>query len=126
MAFSHRLRLVFQGTWIRHSGWYKGSWVVRLIDRRCATFDGGALFGERALVSGRVRRLRNDIVDDDRKGLAAWLHKHVRYAELEAQRRGQRASMRQRLRVLRARAENDTTPTGRAGGQVLTLPKRPG
>ena len=34
-----------------------------------------------------VRRLRNDIVDDDLKGLAPWLHKHVRYAELEAQRR---------------------------------------
>ena len=25
-----RLRLVFQGTWIRHCGWYGGSWIVRL------------------------------------------------------------------------------------------------
>jgi glycosyltransferase involved in cell wall biosynthesis len=32
-AYAHRLRLVFQDTWIRHCGWYSGSWVVRLMDR---------------------------------------------------------------------------------------------
>jgi glycosyltransferase involved in cell wall biosynthesis len=82
-AFAHRLRLVFQGTWIRHCGWYRGSWVVRLVDRRYAKYDGSAL-GERACIDGQIRRLHNDIVDDDLKGLATWLHKHVRYAQLEA------------------------------------------
>ena len=89
-AFTQRLRLVFQGTWIRHCGWYRGSWMVRLVDRRYTKFDG-SLVGERVCVDGPVRRLANDIVDEDRKGLAAWLHKHVRYAQLEAQRRGQPA-----------------------------------
>ena len=82
-GFAHRLRLVFMGTWIRHCGWYPGSWVVRLVDRRYTKYDG-SLVGERACVDGPVRRLDNDIVDEDRKGLAAWLHKHVRYAQLEA------------------------------------------
>src|ERR1035441_378595 len=30
-AFAHRRRLVFEGTWIRHCGWYSGSWLVRLV-----------------------------------------------------------------------------------------------
>jgi glycosyltransferase involved in cell wall biosynthesis len=110
-AFIHRLRLVFQGTWIRHCGWYRGSWVVRLVDRRYTTYDG-SLVGERACVDGSVRRLRNDIVDQDRKGLASWLHKHVRYAQLEAERRRQSTSLAQRLRALRLR--EDTRPMIRA------------
>jgi glycosyltransferase involved in cell wall biosynthesis len=99
-GFTHRLRLVFMGTWIRHCGWYPGSWVVRLVDRRYTKYDG-SLVGERACVDGRIRRLDNDIVDQDRKGLAAWLHKHVRYAQLECERRGSTDSLRERLRKLR-------------------------
>ena len=98
-GFSYRLRLVFMGTWIRHCGWYSGSWVVRLMDRRYSKWDGSVV-GERACVDGPVRRLHNDIVDEDRKGLAAWLHKHVRYAQLECERRGAAARRRDRLRVL--------------------------
>ena len=85
-GFAHRLRLVFMGTWIRHCGWYTGSWRLRLTDRRHTRYDGSPV-GERPCVTGRIRRLDNDIVDEDRKGLSTWLHKHVRYAELEAQRR---------------------------------------
>jgi glycosyltransferase involved in cell wall biosynthesis len=98
-GFAYRLRLVFMGTWIRHCGWYSGSWVVRLMDRRYSKWDGSVV-GERACVDGPVRRLDNDIVDEDRKGLAAWLHKHVRYAQMEGQRRGTAVSLRERLRVL--------------------------
>ncbi|MHB1593654.1 MAG: glycosyltransferase family 2 protein [Streptosporangiaceae bacterium] len=121
-GFAHRLRLVFQGTWIRHCGWYPGSWVVRLVDRRCTKYDG-SLVGERACVDGPVRRLRNDIVDDDLKGFALWLHKHVRYAELEAHRRGAPASLRGRLRALRSRA--DTRPLARALLKDVVFPSVP-
>jgi glycosyltransferase involved in cell wall biosynthesis len=99
-GFSHRVRLVFMGTWIRHCGWYPGSWMVRLVDRRYTKYDG-SLVGERACVDGPVRRLGHDIVDEDRKGLAAWLHKHVRYAELECERRGTVGTLPERLRGLR-------------------------
>ena len=60
-GIAHRLRLVFMGTWIRHCGWYPGSWVVRLVDRRYTKYDGSVV-GERACVDGQVRRLNNDIV----------------------------------------------------------------
>jgi glycosyltransferase involved in cell wall biosynthesis len=121
-AFAHRLRLVFQGTWIRHCGWYRGSWVVRLVDRRHAKFDGSIL-GERACVDGPVLRLRNDIVDQDLKGLAAWLCKHVRYAELEAQRR-RRLPLSQRLRGLRD-ASGNSRPLSRTLLKDIVYPSVP-
>jgi glycosyltransferase involved in cell wall biosynthesis len=98
-GFAQRFRLVFLGTWIRHCGWYRGSWIVRLVDRRCTKYDG-SLVGERPFVDGPVRRLAGDIVDEDLKGLAVWLRKHVQYAELESERRCA-ASLRERLQSLR-------------------------
>jgi glycosyltransferase involved in cell wall biosynthesis len=124
-AFTHRLRLVFLGTWIRHCGWYSGSWVVRLVDRRQAKYDG-SLVGERAQVDGPVGRLVNDIVDDDRKGLASWLHKHVRYAELEQRRRGRPLPLRERLRRFRHRDRTDTRPLTRVILKDLVFPSIPG
>ena len=121
-GFAHRLRLVFQGKWIRHCGWYGGSWVVRLVDRRYTKYDG-SLVGERACVDGRICRLVNDIVDEDRKGLAVWLHKHVRYAELEAVRRSQPASFLQRLHMFRSR--EDSRPSARAFIKDVVFPALP-
>ena len=94
-AYAHRFRLVFQGTWIRHCGWYGGSWLIRLMDRRHTRFDGSVV-GERACVDGEVLRLSNDLVDDDQKGVSRWLRKHVSYAELEARRRSGPATLRGR------------------------------
>jgi glycosyltransferase involved in cell wall biosynthesis len=122
-GFSHRLRLVFQGTWIRHCGWYPGSWVVRLVDRRYTKYDGNVL-GERACVDGRVERLQHDIVDDDNKGLAAWLHKHVWYAQLEAERRREPTTLHKRLHSLRTR--EDTRPLIRAIFKDILFPSVPG
>jgi glycosyltransferase involved in cell wall biosynthesis len=122
-GFSHRLRLVFQGTWIRHCGWYPGSWVVRLVDRRYTKYDGNVL-GERACVDGRVERLQHDIVDEDSKGLAAWLHKHVWYAQLEAERRSEPTAIPERLHSLRTR--EDTRPLIRAIFKDVLFPSVPG
>ena len=121
-AFTQRFRLVFQGAWIRHCGWYTGSWIVRLVDRRYAKFDG-SLVGERLCVDGPVQRLTNDIVDEDRKGLAAWLHKHIRYAELEARSRSHPTRLRHRLHALRARAT--TRPLSRAVLKDVIFPAIP-
>ena len=121
-AFSQRFRLVFQGTWIRHCGWYGGSWIVRLVDRRYAKFDDSPV-GERVHADGPVWRLRHDLVDEDGKGLAAWLDKHVRYAELEARRRGQQALLPQRLRNVRSR--ESTRPMIRAVLKEVVFPLVP-
>ena len=122
--FFQRLRLVFKDTWIGHCGWYGGSWVVRLVDHRHTKFDG-SLAGKRARVGGPVRRLVDDIVDEDRKGLAAWLHKHVRYAQLEAQRREQPVSLLKRLRRVRTRDYADTRPLIRIVLEDVIFPSLP-
>lgn len=127
-AYAQRFRLVFQGRWIRHCGWYGGAWITRLVRRDAAHFPE-EVFGERVQIKGTVGRLRCDLVDADRKGLASWLHKHVRYAELEAARRGTGSSLAKRLRVFRARRSADTRPLPRAIAKDLlfpSLPARPG
>jgi glycosyltransferase involved in cell wall biosynthesis len=123
-AFGHRLRLVFLNTWIRHSGWYSASWVVRVVDRRYAKYDD-SLVGERPSVDGPVGRLVNDIVDEDRKGLASWLHKHVRYAELEQRKRGQPIPLRERIRRFRSRDRTATKPLARVILKDLVFPAVP-
>jgi glycosyltransferase involved in cell wall biosynthesis len=123
-AFSHRLRLVFMRHWIRHCGWYSGSWVVRLVDRRYTKYDG-SLVGERASVDGPVGRLAHDIVDEDLKGLASWLHKHVRYAELEQRRRGRPVPVRERWHGFRTRDTTDTRPLIRVIMKDLIFPSVP-
>jgi glycosyltransferase involved in cell wall biosynthesis len=123
-AFAHRFRLVFLDCWIRHCGWYGGSWIVRLVDRRCTKFDGSSV-GERACVDGPVGRLANDIVDQDQKGLASWLHKHVRYAELELRVRGEPAPLRERIRRFRSRDRTDSRPLARVVLKDLVFPAMP-
>jgi glycosyltransferase involved in cell wall biosynthesis len=124
VAYSQRWRLVFQGRWIRHCGWYRGSWAVRLMHRATARFDPES-FGERAQVDGSTGRLRHDLVDEDRKGLASWLHKHVRYAELEAARRDTMAPITRRWRTFRAQRAVDTRPLARAVAKDLVFPLVP-
>ena len=119
-GFAQRFRLVFLGTWIRHCGWY-GSWIIRLVDRRYTKYDG--TWVARAHVDGPVERLDNDIVDEDRKGLAAWLHKHVRYAELECERRGSARSLPERLRALRR--DRGSRPLFRTVLRDLVFPVMP-
>jgi glycosyltransferase involved in cell wall biosynthesis len=123
-GYAQRFRLVFQGRWIRHCGWYRGAWITRLVRRSAARF-GAAGFGERVQVTGSVGRLRHDLVDEDRKGLASWLRKHVRYAELEAERRGQALPLAARWRAFRAGRAGDTRPLPRALAKDLVFPAMP-
>lgn len=97
VAFRQRRRFVFLGAWIQHSGWYEGSWMLRLMDRRAATFSVGSSYGERASVTGPVGTLTHDLVDHDLKGLDRWLAKHVAYARLEAEQRAATPGLRHRL-----------------------------
>lgn len=123
-AYRQRFRLVFSGAWIRHCGWYSGSWVVRLMDKGHATFSG-AEFGERVTIDGRIGRLDNDIVDWDKKGLVSWLHKHIRYAELEADKQAAKLRSAQRLRRFHERRQEDSTPFGRAFLRDVVAPGVP-
>jgi glycosyltransferase involved in cell wall biosynthesis len=124
VAFAQRFRIVFQGRWIRHCGWYSGSWITRLVDRRYSKFDGNAV-GERICVDGPVHRLRNDLVDEDLKGLAKWLKKHVSYAQLQADLRGRPNPIADRLHMIRSRDNADTRPWSRVVLKDVIFPSVP-
>ena len=62
-------------------------------------------------------------MDEDRKGLADWLHKHVRYAQLECERRGRIGSLPERLRGLRH--GGSTRPLARGILKELVFPAIP-
>ncbi|MDB5597953.1 MAG: glycosyl transferase, family 2 [Hyphomicrobiales bacterium] len=124
-AYRQRFRLVFQGRWIRHCGWYSGAWIIRLMRRDQAAYGAGGTFGERPTIAGSIGTLTNDLVDQDRKGLAAWLHKHVDYAVLEAERRGVDLGLRERLQRWPAMRRTDTRPMARAVLKDLVFPAVP-
>lgn len=124
-AYAHRFRLVFQGRWIRHCGWYAGSRVVRLMRRDRGSF-GPTEFGERPRIDGEVGRLTHDIVDEDLKGLAQWLRKHIGYAELEAaRRRGAETQPGGWLDRFSAGRRSDGRPFARAVLKDLVFPLVP-
>lgn len=122
-AFVQRCRVVFLGQWIRHCGWYANFRLVRLMDRRHASWGRSAQFGERAQVEGPVGQLVNDLVDEDLKGLAAWMRKHVGYASLEADRR--MAANQQGRAWARVGRRPGTLSFGRAVAKEMVLPKLP-
>ncbi len=76
-------------------------------------------------MDGPVGRLANDIVDEDRKGLARWLHKHVSYAELELEKRGRPVPLRERIRRFRCRDRASTRPLARIILKDLVFPSVP-
>ena len=120
VAYSQRRRLIFLGTWIRHAGWYDAT-MVRLFDRRRARWDVTAEFAERVIVDGPVGQLTNDLVDEDRKGLTSWMAKHVRYADLEAERRRARTGLGWR----RVQSRPNSLPLARAIAKELVFPALP-
>ncbi|MGF7234721.1 MAG: glycosyltransferase family 2 protein [Frankia sp.] len=125
-AYRQRRRLVFMGRWIAHCGWYRGSWQVKLMDRRSASYADAETYGERATIDGRIGTLRFDVVDDDAKGLAAWLHKHIGYAELEAERRRNASGARSVMIALAtSRAARRGRPVARTVAKEVVFPVLP-
>jgi glycosyltransferase involved in cell wall biosynthesis len=84
-GYALRVRLVLQGTWLRHGGWYAGALMVRLADRRRGRWVGDV--SEKLIVDGPVGRLSNDLVDQDQKRFERWLDRHNRYSTLKAAQR---------------------------------------
>lgn len=82
-AFRMRRKDYFMGQWIKHSTLYP-SWFVRFYKPACVRYEHRAVH-EYPTVAGEVGELAGHLEHHSfNKGLADWLHKHVRYAELEA------------------------------------------
>lgn len=80
-GFLIKRRLYFLGKWIRHGGNYP-IWNLRLFRKGIAMVEREV--NEHIKINGKIGRLKYDMVDENRKGLTFWLHKHIGYARMEA------------------------------------------
>ncbi len=76
-------RVYFLGRWMRHGGYYP-TWLLRVWRRGCARSDDRVMDEHMVLLRGRVLYLRHDIVEQNQKGLSAWVDRQNRYASREA------------------------------------------
>lgn len=103
-GFYMKRRVIFQGRWIRHGGYYP-TWLLRLFRRGRGRSEMLEMDEHLVVTGGETRRLEHDFVDHNRKGLSFWLHKHEGFAEREA---------RELLR--RERGDTPDRATGRLDG----------
>jgi glycosyltransferase involved in cell wall biosynthesis len=81
-AFRVRRRFHMWGRWLKYSSLYP-TWVVRLVHKqRISYVDRG--HGETQKADGEIRDLRNDLVDENLKGVDEWFARQNRYSRRDA------------------------------------------
>ena len=82
-AFRVRRRFYMWGRWLRYSALYP-TWVVRFIHKeRVKYIDRG--HAETQQVTGSVGDLKNDLIDENLKGIDEWFQRQNRYSRKEAE-----------------------------------------
>lgn len=81
-GFEVNRRVYFWGRWIRHGGFYP-TWLFRVWRTGSARSEQRWMDEHMVSSGGEIRRLENDIIDENHKGLAFWVDKHNRYADRE-------------------------------------------
>lgn len=78
-------RQIFRGKWIRFGGYYP-KYLLKLFRREVVSLSDD-LVDHHFIVSGRTVKLEGDILEANRNEdeIAAWIGKHNRYAQLQAQ-----------------------------------------
>ncbi len=74
-------RFHFLGRWIKHGGMYPQH-VLRISRHKSMHYED-RIMDEHLVVSGETGYIAGDIVDSPDRGLASWMEKHLRYAEVE-------------------------------------------
>lgn len=76
-------RVYFMGRWIKHGGYYP-TWLLRLFRKGKAKSEQRAMDEHIVLLGGKTKKLKNDFIDDNKKGLENWINKHNNYSSREA------------------------------------------
>jgi glycosyltransferase involved in cell wall biosynthesis len=82
-AYRLRRRFHMWGRWLRYSSLYP-SWVVRLVHRDRVRYANRG-HAETQSVAGRTCDLRNDLIDENLKGIDEWFERQNRYSRKEAE-----------------------------------------
>lgn len=75
-------RVYFMGRWMRHGGYYP-IWIVRAWRRGAAVSEQRRMDEHMVLRHGEPGYLRHDIIEENLKGLHAWIERQNRYATRE-------------------------------------------
>jgi glycosyltransferase involved in cell wall biosynthesis len=81
-AFRLKRRFFWEGKWLRYANLYP-SWVVRLIRIGSVRYVNRG-HAETQEVNGLVGELKNDLLDENHKGLDEWRSRQCHYAHQEA------------------------------------------
>jgi glycosyltransferase involved in cell wall biosynthesis len=82
-AFRIKRRFHMWGAWLRHSSLYP-TWVVRLVRLGSVQYVNRG-HAETQAVQGEVRDLRNDLIDENLKGIDEWFERQNRYSTKDAE-----------------------------------------
>ena len=82
-GFFMKRRVYFMGRWIKHGGYYP-FWFLRLFRKGDGRCEEKKMDEHIALTKGVTVKLKNDFIDENKKGLEFWLNKHIKYASREA------------------------------------------
>src|SRR5215470_1002438 len=118
-----RRRQVFRGKWIKHGGYYP-KYLLKLFRTGAAWTDESDLVDHHFRVSGRVVKLKHDIIEDNcnERDISVWIDKHNRYATLQAREELQRQQGRAETTVRIGRADSPDERVVRAKRLWSTLP----
>ncbi len=81
-GYQIKRRVFFMGRWIKHGGYYP-TWLLRVWRAGSGICEDRWMDEHIVLHNGMMGRLKNDIVDENFKGLSFWIDKHNRYASRE-------------------------------------------
>ena len=82
-GFYIKRRVYFMGRWIKHGAYYP-TWILRLFRKGKARSEQRQMDEHIVLLEGKVGKLKNDFIDDNKKDLTWWIEKHNNYASREA------------------------------------------
>jgi glycosyltransferase involved in cell wall biosynthesis len=76
-------RVYFMNRWIKHGAYYP-VWFLRLFRKGKARSEQREMDEHLVLLEGKTKKLKNDFVDENLKGLTDWIAKHNNYSTREA------------------------------------------
>jgi glycosyltransferase involved in cell wall biosynthesis len=82
-AYRLRRRFYMWGRWLKYSSLYP-TWVVRFVRRDRVRYENRG-HAETQTVQGEIRDLRNDLIDENLKGIDEWFERQNRYSRKEAE-----------------------------------------
>lgn len=81
-GYQMKRRVFFMGRWIRHGGYYP-TWLLRIWRNGIGICEQRWMDEHIILSEGDIANLKNDIIDENQKGLSFWVNKHNSYADRE-------------------------------------------